>query len=89
MMRQMARFGSSKAPSMIADARERGLDEADVVELIVLDEPHERLRQNARLLKKLGYTVVADRVREMAKQRKRTKPELPGADAINMRVRAC
>jgi ferritin-like protein len=57
---------------IIACARAEGADEADHVELLLMDKSREELRKHAKMLKKLGYTLVHDRLREMARARRRS-----------------
>ena len=53
-------------------ARIDGADEADAVELFLFDCDKHTLRGHATTLARLGYAAVADRLREMARERKRT-----------------
>ena len=61
---------------LIAVARQSGKDEADAIELLVRasDMAREDTRKAERLLRKLGYVVVCDRLRELANWA-RKKPE--------------
>jgi hypothetical protein len=61
---------------VVSCARQAGVDEVDAVELVVraTDMPREDIRAAERVLRPLGYTKVANKLRELAK-RARRRPE--------------
>src|SRR5215469_10410853 len=61
---------------VIAVARQQGADEVDAVEVLchVANITKDDLRAAERLLRRLGYTKVADKLRELAR-RARRKPD--------------
>jgi hypothetical protein len=60
-------------------ARGEGGDEADDVEVFVrlVDLPPDEVRRIERVLRPLGYTLVADRLRALAGRRTRSLAPLP------------
>jgi hypothetical protein len=61
----------------VAVARQQGTDEVDAVEVLchVADITKDDLRASERLLRRLGYTAVSDKLRELAKTaRKKPAP---------------
>jgi hypothetical protein len=57
---------------VIASARAEGLDEVDLVEVLVraIDLSPDAVRRAERVLRPLGYIQVADRLRQIAGRRK-------------------
>ena len=57
-------------PSCFAIARSEGIDESDGVELIVraADMTREEIREAERVLRKLGYVAVSDRLKALARR---------------------
>jgi hypothetical protein len=64
---------------VIAVARQQGANEVDAVELLchVVDITKDDLRTAERLLRRLGYTLVADKLRELARKAKKKPPASP------------
>ena len=55
---------------MVAQAREEGIDETDAVELLAraAELSPQEMRRAERVLRRLGYAAVADRLKEVSKR---------------------